>query len=633
MIITHCRATIGYNSAMRAKLSGEFAGSLLRQLKRLAYSLAEKQPITLEEYTLQHFLVYHGLVGSSPPDQPEFRLVREDIIQAFEAKSSTGMSTALKLPPLWWEDKLKSVFAELKTRDRQLTIDLLLPAADGAEPLYSEANPLKSEQWEVRANASNLLSFLEATEAVSRMAESLDQCRQGELKAAFCHVAFALARLGSEQARLALAKYLIDEELWFRVDAARSLSLWPLDAVAQDLSTAVLAHHELSDYAAVAIAENHPPLSFLQRHEQICREAAFEMIIEILKAASKADQPSIVMETGVCSCGPDLFRLAPGERGPRRVRAILSLAEYFVQCDPQTLERLAACAPSAANGADEPAPSRVDPAQLVSQAQDAVAALTGETVKESVLQRLSSFRLSDADEQGEMRHVIWLSGRLGVAQSVSFLKQMLVLKYAYINDAIETLGLLGDPQAAQQLVKLARETVDMEERKTRARAAQPVDEPDRPAARRYWLIIKALGNIPDREGLDFLLEASEDYAPDKREQALTSLVSAYSRLKPDNIEPLVHKAIERGLKDRSSTVKIAALDAVVRLETLDLIPLVVKQANVKLSSVSRKAISVMTELAGRGNREAVENAVRAHLKTEFAPNKKKKLKEFLRTIS
>src|SRR5262249_5871675 len=164
----------------------------------------------------------------------KFRDVRADIIEAVGKGSSVELSIALKLPPLWWEDKLQSVLAEMDADNRNLAIAALLPAnSDDEQP--PAADPLRNDDWRVRANAANLLAYLKVDAALPRMAEALEDAATGSSKPAFCHIAYALGRLRREQARQALLPHLYSEEPWFRVDAARALSLWPGESVITDL--------------------------------------------------------------------------------------------------------------------------------------------------------------------------------------------------------------------------------------------------------------------------------------------------------------------------------------------------------------------------------------------------------------
>ena len=103
--------------------------TIAKRLRRVAFSFREKPQAKVDDYVLEHFLLYHGLVGSSPENQRAFRDVRQDIFLAIENKSSLQLGIALKVQPLWWEDKLQRIFKELieNPSTRDLALNTLLP--------------------------------------------------------------------------------------------------------------------------------------------------------------------------------------------------------------------------------------------------------------------------------------------------------------------------------------------------------------------------------------------------------------------------------------------------------------------------------------------------------------------------
>lgn len=46
-----------------------FFKTLLKTFNRLRSGMREKQDVQLDDYILEHFLLYHGLVGSMPENQ------------------------------------------------------------------------------------------------------------------------------------------------------------------------------------------------------------------------------------------------------------------------------------------------------------------------------------------------------------------------------------------------------------------------------------------------------------------------------------------------------------------------------------------------------------------------------------
>ena len=109
------------------KTSGGLLGSAIKRLKRLASKFSDKPANKIDEHVLEHLLLYHGLVGSSPENQRDFKDVRADIFSAIDDESSSEIAIALKLPPLWWEDKLQTIISEVPQDKRAAVVACLLP--------------------------------------------------------------------------------------------------------------------------------------------------------------------------------------------------------------------------------------------------------------------------------------------------------------------------------------------------------------------------------------------------------------------------------------------------------------------------------------------------------------------------
>lgn len=601
--------------------------NLLKQLKRLAYTLTEKPSTAVEEYTLEHFLLYHGLVGSTPENQPQFRDVRADLFEAFDKNSSSNLAIALKLPPLWWEDKLQSIFAELEQQNRQTTVRLLLPSAPDAGELPPESDPLRSNFWQVRANAAAMLGFIGAEEAVPRLLACLEESRSGDLKAAFCHIASAAGRLGTSACRDALARYLYDPEPWFRVDAARALANLPFEQVGKDLALAMLGHHTLSDYMAVAIARHHSPRVFLNDSQPVCWQGALEMIIELTAASRQTFNSDVVVDAGLPELWPIIHKMAVDEPTPRAIRAALSLCQFLQECSGEAEAAMLSGNTGKAlpggngNGQDEDASVPYG---------KAMKDLTGDAVKEMVVRKLTKNETAGPDD--DTRHAAWLAGFLTLRPTVPVLIDLLKQKLPFADDLVEAIGLIGEPSSAQQLIAIARQTVDVEERRSRPASAQPVEELEPDAARHYWYILKALGRIADVQGMEFLLEATEDFAPDKRQQALESLILTCQRAGQGAVNEAVRAAVAAGLNDASTPVQLAALDGVARLQLVEYIDRVLKLFDAKSVSVSRKSLSVLSDLVDGGHKAAVANSVASKIRSEFERGKKERLQQFLSAL-
>jgi hypothetical protein len=81
---------------------------MVRNLRKLAFGMKEQPTAAVEDFALEHFMLYHGLVGSSPENSRSFKDLRADLRDAVKHQSAVEMSIALKVPPLWWDDKLAS---------------------------------------------------------------------------------------------------------------------------------------------------------------------------------------------------------------------------------------------------------------------------------------------------------------------------------------------------------------------------------------------------------------------------------------------------------------------------------------------------------------------------------------------
>jgi HEAT repeat protein len=603
---------------MNVKTTSGFLSPIVRLVKRLAAALKERPRASVDEYETEHILLYHGLVGSHQENQPEFRDVRADIRQAIANRSPVELCIALKLPPLWWDDRLHSIFAELDGQQRQIALSLLLP--DRLDGQAADAgDPLQHADWRVRANAAGLLAELGAGQAVARLVSALEQAAGGEGKPAFCHIAYALARLGTPEARRKLLAYLDNDDPWVRVDAARALALWPEDEVAADLTRAMLAHHALSDYMAVVIARQHNPCVLLANADESVRQGALEVVIGVLEAAAQTYSQDIVIETQTHRAWPSVWQTYRQRRQPRQLRAALKLALWLKEH-----EELWQGQPTLA--------------ELPEHLEPVLSELTGADAKKTVLEELAhlSGRPPEARvraSESQLRHALLLAGELKERQAVPLLLSLLNEDEPLLEETIDALGRVGDERAAEALVKLAMTVASPEERDTGERSKYPVEEEDAQPARRYWLILRSLGAMPaTAESVSLLLKATHDLSADKREQALLSLTGALSASTTAGASADVRAAIEAGLHDPCVPVRVAALTAVAQFQLTSELPLVVRLTDAKEVSLRNKAFDTLSSLAGKNARE-VAAAVAAKAKLELDPNRRQRLEAFLATLT
>ena len=204
---------------------------IVKRINSVFSHFREKTAVEIEDFELEHFLLYHGLIGSSPEGQRDFRDVRADFLAAVKNKSSVQMGITLKLTPLFWEDKLKSIAAEVKETQKDSIIACLMPDnRDGM--LAPNQNPPFAEDWRVRANAAMLIAYVGSPNATEVLTNSLNDTA-GSARSAFCHTALALAAIKTPTALSAVEPYVFADEPWFRVDSVNAISHWPFDTISE----------------------------------------------------------------------------------------------------------------------------------------------------------------------------------------------------------------------------------------------------------------------------------------------------------------------------------------------------------------------------------------------------------------
>lgn len=570
----------------------------MQRVRSVLATFAEKPHVRLDDYVLEHFLLYHGLVGTSPENQKSFRDVRADIIEATKRRSSVEMAIALKLPPLWWEDKLLSIFAEL---DRNAAIDCLLPQGS-EEEIPSSADPLRNEDWHVQANAARILAFLQCKESTPKIVRSLNSAAR-EKSAAFCHLALALGTLGSDDARTVLETYLYDNEPWFRVDVANALAGWPVETTGQTLAAAMMSYHNLSDYMAVMIGKKQSVSAYLAASTEELRAGGEELVVGVLSASHSTFPPDIVTDTAVDECWPQLLELFERQPSPRVTRALLMLANWLDEHEqhPGWLPQ--------ARRTKEELPQRAD-------------------VQKMIVEKLNAGSSAD----GDLRAAIMLAGDLRIEQSTDGLTALLQPDFVFLNETIDALGSIGNSAAAPALISLSKKLVDQNSRSQLAPSKQPVDESQPEKARSYWHALRALRHLPHAETISFLMAGTNDFAPDKRQQSLESLIEVYplSENQSKYLNQLEDTTV-RLLEDPSTPVRLAALEGVSKLQITRSIDEVVRLCDARESSLSKKAFQTLEELHRHGHKGVVD-AVESRLKREHNSYKRRQLEDFLRPL-
>ena len=228
-----------------------------------------------------------------------------------------------------------------------------------------------------------------------------------------------------------------------------------------------------------------------------------------------------------------------------------------------------------------------------------------------------------------------------VIKATQPLLNLLKPNYVFVDDVIVALGSLGQPEAVNPLLKLAEQTVNIDERKTLSPSQHPIVEENPQAARTYWNILKSLGHLPGSAAIPFLCLACNDHAPDKREQALRSLVlvCTQSSNKSDTTYGITNditQVIEHSLADPAVTVKMAALEGVGALKLFDSLHSVLKLCDSKEVSLRTKALETVSMLFKADltveHKTKVKAAVAAKLKSELDSHKRERLSNLLESL-
>ncbi|MGD9681638.1 MAG: HEAT repeat domain-containing protein [Candidatus Obscuribacterales bacterium] len=592
---------------------------MLKLVRKLKGAFTEKPEVVADDFEFEHFLVYHGLIGTSPPDSRNFKDVRADIKLAASSRSPSQMAIALKVPPLYWEDKLKSVFLELEGElGKEGLIELLAPTSEAGASV-SESTPLFNPDWRARANAAILLAAFNCAGAIDALTASLADTASNTMLS-FPHQAFALGRLAGEseqcrpKAREALEKYLFDSNSWIRVDAAGALAQINPDEPGDTLLDAVLAPHILADYTAVAVARRVDSSRLLEGGEKE-QAAACAIISGVIHAASATFPNEIVFETGVGECLPSLVRLLKERQDSIRIRAALALKDWIETADNREyLDH-------------DPAEELIYLAKLAET--DEISGVIEKALAgvENVDGHLS---------QNMIRSAIVLAGRLKDTPSAARLTAMLEPDHHLLGEALDALAQIEHPEASDRLLKLAAHLADPEERGSREPSKHPVQDENGETGKLYWQTLRTMGMAPTREVQEFLLTASRDYSADKRQEALRSLVRVSEALDTRNgnspVE-LILDRIEDCLSDKAPEIRIEALKGLASLGSLRDPEKILKLTEAKEVSVSRQALETLSELARKGHKKRVVQAVEQRLAGRLDAYQKERLNGLIAKIS
>ncbi|MBA3856192.1 MAG: hypothetical protein C0507_04715 [Cyanobacteria bacterium PR.3.49] len=558
----------------------------------------EKTAVEIEAFELEHFLLYHGLIGSSPEGQRNFRDVRADFLAAVKNKSSVQMGITLKLMPLFWEDKLKSIAAEVKDTQKESIIACLMPDnRDGM--LAPNQNPPFAEDWRVRANAATLIAYVGSPNATEVLTNSLNDTA-GSAKSAFCHTVLALAAIKTPDALRAVEPYMFADEPWFRVDSINAISHWPFDTISEIISEGLTSLNNLADYSAVATARNHKPLLFLNDKRPSVQNGGMSMILALCSPQHKAFSAEQLLPFDLGNCLEPVLKLAAESPSALRIRTAIFLLDWI------TANRLSM------NTLDQSTPDM----KALDKAKDS---LITEKTKNEISSRFSKheWKKASKDIVKDLEGIclIALTGEFKNESQIAKLEELASHEsYLYADSAVEALGKIGVSTSAEKLIQIANRLVDQKSRSAKALSAQPVIEETPQKSVTYWHILNALGNLKSDASFDFLLSAVSDFAPDKREKALASLISVGKELNLSaDKKAAMHEFLIEAFKDPSNLVKQTAIESAAVLNDAALIEEVATMAQAKETSLWKEAHRALKSLAKTGHKEEVMAAVKKRI--------------------
>jgi len=561
--------------------------ALAGRVRRLTSGLKDKPEVQIEDFELEHFLLYNGLIGSTPENQPQYKDVRNDMVQAINDASGHQLAIALKLPPLWWEDRLEKIFGEINEINRDGAIKCLLserPLTD----ITGDTACLSHSDWRVRSNAARILAFLDAKHAVPRLIPLLDEC-QGDQKAAFCHIAYSLAKLGSEQARQALSAQLTQEEPWFGVDTTGSLAHWPLPSVSADLTRALLSGNIMDDYLAVCVAKRHRVVELAEYQDSEIQEGAAELVISLLKAIKGSFHNETHLHDQLEEAQPRINELAHQQPTPRRLAAAIALNKWVE--DERDIAR-------------KPA----------NQIRD----ISNKQHFASIKANFEKNKFETAAQVGDFKHALSLAAQFKLTELSPLLVPYIHTEAPALPELMHCIATLGDTSGASKITHVVEARVDLKKRCNQALDAHPSIEDDSKSSEIYWAALKALGSLPDKTSVALLSKAVNDHAPDKREQALLSLQTLLlsEDLRKNHYSGNLEELIRERTGDPAVSVQAAALAGVAQHKMTNLLPEVFKALHSREHSIQRRAADTLVSLANSGHRDSVKSAIETNLTKE-----------------
>lgn len=574
--------------------------ALAGKVRRMTAPFRERPTMKVDDHVMEHFLLYNGLIGNSPEKDRDFKDVRNDVVQAVNDSSGHLMAIALKLQPLFWEERLEKIFAEISQINKPGAINCLL-AVRPDNDIIGDTTPLSHSDWRVRSNAARMLAFLDVKEAVPRLVEILHSCPT-EQPAAFCHIAHALARLGTENARQALVTQMANDEHWFRVDVASSLAHWQLSSVVQDLMKLMVAGSDFDDYMAVAISRKHKPASLAEYNDDEIHEGLAELALSLIKAIEGPFHAEHTIVEHLEEISEALNDHANKLPSARRLAAAIAVNRYLYD-----------------KGLRSQMPIRD---------------LSNKSHYESIKRTLSDPKQTSPAKTREFRHALGLAGTFKLTELSPLMVPLLKEDFPLLPELVESLASIGDQSAAEKIVELIEKQVNLNHRCQLAFSAHPVIEDNARSSNFYWTSLKSLGSLPHPSTLKLLERAVNDYAPDKREQALLSLntVLLSEELRKQHFKGDLTSIIRERLNDPAVNVQAAALIGIAQHKMTALLPELTEALNSRETAVQRQALDSICNLANNGHSKDVKQALEAALAKEHDSSRKFRINKALQKI-
>ncbi|HEY9715392.1 MAG TPA: hypothetical protein V6C72_18105, partial [Chroococcales cyanobacterium] len=333
------------------------------------------------------------------------------------------------------------------------------------------------------------------------------------------------------------------------------------------------------------------------------------LVLGILEAAGQTFTEEIVVDAAVPSCLPALKGLFSQEPTALRVRALRELTAWMIENYPELQRSLD----------DLPAESELQAILQEIESADLIGMLTDAVEKhrdEHAIRLIRELRLKSMAPR-----LIALASQPEAAN----------LNVGTTDQLIETLGVLGDLAAVEPLIKLARARVDINQRTDKTPSKHPVAEENQPETKTYWRVLQALGHLPTPDSISLLIECTRDHAPDKREQALSSLISCAAVCRQERPAE-IKDAVATGLADPSPQVCIAALNGVAKLGLLDFVDSAITLVNSKQTAINKQAVRTVLDLAEQGHKKQVSEALQKRIARESDHFRKQKLTELLTSL-